>query len=40
MTKMEGRLIKTGRTEEFNKQFQDNINRGGGVFKRLSKEEL
>jgi hypothetical protein len=28
MTKMEGGLIKTGRTEEFNKQFQDNVSLG------------
>jgi hypothetical protein len=28
MMKMEGGLIKTGRTEEFNKQFQDNVSLG------------
>jgi hypothetical protein len=28
MTRMEGRLIKTGKSEEFNKQIQDNIERG------------
>jgi hypothetical protein len=28
MTKMEGGLIKTGRTEEFNKQFQGNVSLG------------
>ncbi len=38
MTRMEGRLSKTGRTEEFNRQFQDNIDRG--VFKCLLGEEL
>ncbi len=37
MRKMEARLLKTGRLEEFNRQFQDNIN--GGVFKRLTAEE-
>jgi hypothetical protein len=38
MTRMEGRLSKTGRTEEFNRQFHDNIDRR--VFKCLSGEEL
>jgi hypothetical protein len=38
MKRMEGRLVKTGRMEEFNKQFQDNIDRE--VFRRTSEEEL
>jgi hypothetical protein len=37
MTKMEARLERTGRLEEFNPQFQDNIDRG--VFSRLAVEE-
>jgi hypothetical protein len=32
------RLTKTGKTEEFNRQFQDNIDMG--VFRRLSHKEL
>jgi hypothetical protein len=38
MIRMEGRLVKTGRMEEFTKQFQDNIDRE--VFRRTFKEEL
>jgi hypothetical protein len=38
MMKMEGRLIKKERKEEFGKQFQNNIDRG--VFRCLSEEEL
>jgi hypothetical protein len=37
MGKIEARLVKTGRLEEFNRQFQDNVDRG--VFKTLSREE-
>ncbi len=37
MGKMEARLVKTGRLEEFNRQFKDNVDRG--AFKALSKEE-
>jgi hypothetical protein len=37
MGKMEARLVKMGRLEEFNRQFQDNVDRG--VFRALSKEE-
>jgi hypothetical protein len=37
MSKMGVRLVKTGRLEEFNHQFQDNVDRG--VFKVLSREE-
>jgi hypothetical protein len=37
MGKMEARLVKTGRLDEFNCQFQNNVDRG--VFKALSKEE-
>jgi hypothetical protein len=37
MGKMEARLVKTGRLEEFNRQFQDKADRG--VFKALSREE-
>jgi hypothetical protein len=38
MGKVEARLVKTGRLEEFNRQFQDNVDRG--VFKALSREEV
>jgi hypothetical protein len=37
MKKMEARLLKTGRLDEFNQQFQDNVDRG--VFKAVSREE-
>jgi diacylglycerol kinase len=37
MAKMEARLVKTRRLDEFNRQFQDNVVRG--VFQALSKEE-
>ncbi len=37
MGKVEARLVKTGRLEEFNRQFKDNVDRG--AFKALSKEE-
>ncbi len=37
MSKMETRLLKKGRIAEFNRQFQDNMNRG--VFKPISREE-
>jgi hypothetical protein len=37
MNNMEALLEKTGRLNEFNQQFQDNVDRG--VFKRLSQEE-
>ncbi len=37
MGKMEARLAKTGRLQEFNRQFQDNVDRG--VLKALFKEE-
>jgi hypothetical protein len=36
--RMEKRLIKQGRVEEFNNQFRDTVERG--VFKELSEEEL
>ncbi len=36
-SKMEARLLKTGRLDEFNRQFQDNVDRG--VFKAVSQEE-
>jgi hypothetical protein len=28
MSRMEARLLKTGRLDEFNRQFQDNVDRG------------
>jgi hypothetical protein len=34
---MEARLLKTGRLDEFNRQFQDNVDRG--VFKAVPREE-
>jgi hypothetical protein len=37
MSKMEARLLKTGRLDEFNRQFQDNVDRG--VFKAIPREE-
>jgi hypothetical protein len=37
MLKMEVGLIKTGRTEEFNNQFQDNVSLG--VLMKLTLEE-
>ncbi len=37
MSRMEARLLKKGRIAEFNRQFQDNVNRG--VFKPIPKEE-
>jgi hypothetical protein len=37
MSRMETRLLKKGRIAEFNRQFQDNVNRG--VFKPIPKEE-
>jgi hypothetical protein len=37
MSKMEARLLKTGRLDEFNRQFQDNVDRG--VFKAVPQEE-
>jgi hypothetical protein len=37
MTKMEARMERTGRLEEFNQQFQDNVDRA--VFRRLTAEE-
>jgi hypothetical protein len=37
MSRMEARLLKKGRLEEFNRQFQDNVNRG--VFKPIPREE-
>jgi hypothetical protein len=36
--RMEKRLIKPGRVEEFNNQFRDTVERG--VFRELSEEEL
>ncbi len=36
MSRMEARLLKKGRLEEFNRQFQDNVNRG--VFKPIPRE--
>jgi hypothetical protein len=36
--RMEKRLIKQGRVEEFNSQFRDTVERG--VFRELSEEEL
>ncbi len=38
MSKMEARLLKTGRLDEFNRQFQDNVDRG--VFKAVPREEV
>jgi hypothetical protein len=38
MEKMEKRLVKQGRVDEFNSQFKDTVDRG--VFRELSKEEL
>jgi hypothetical protein len=37
MSRMEARLLKKGRLEEFNRQFQDNVDRG--VFKPIPREE-
>jgi hypothetical protein len=37
MVRTEGRLIKTGRTEVFNEQFEDNIDRG--VFRHFLRVE-
>jgi hypothetical protein len=37
MSKMEARLLRTGRLDKFNRQFQDNVDRG--VFKAVSREE-
>jgi hypothetical protein len=37
MSKMEARLLKTGRLDEFNRHFQDNVDRG--VFKAVPREE-
>jgi hypothetical protein len=37
MSRMETRLLKKGRIAEFNRQFQDNVDRG--VFKPISREE-
>jgi hypothetical protein len=37
MGRMEARLVKTGRLDEFNQQFQDNVERG--VFKALTWKE-
>jgi hypothetical protein len=37
MSKMEAQLLKKGRLEEFNRQFQDNVDRG--VFKPIPREE-
>jgi hypothetical protein len=37
MSRMETRLVKKGRIAEFNRQFQDNVDRG--VFRPISKEE-
>ncbi len=37
MSRMETRLLKKGRIAEFNRQFQDNVDRG--VFKPIPKEE-
>jgi hypothetical protein len=37
MSRMETRLLKKGRIAEFNRQFQDNVNRG--VFKPIPREE-
>ncbi len=37
MSRMEARLLKKGRLDEFNRQFQDNVDRG--VFKPIPKKE-
>jgi hypothetical protein len=37
MSRMEARMLKKGRLEEFNRQFQNNVDRG--VFKPIPKEE-
>jgi hypothetical protein len=37
MSRMEARLLKKGRIAEYNRQFQDNVNRG--VFKPIPREE-
>jgi hypothetical protein len=37
MSRMEARLLKSGRLEEFNRQFEDNVDRG--MFKPIPKEE-
>jgi hypothetical protein len=37
MSKMEARLLKMGRLDEFNRQFQDNVDRG--VFKAVPRKE-
>ncbi len=37
MSRMETRLLKKGRLDEFNRQFQDNVDRG--VFRPIPKEE-
>jgi hypothetical protein len=37
MSRMESRLLKKGRIAEFNRQFQDNVDRG--VFRPISREE-
>jgi hypothetical protein len=37
MSRMEARLLKSGRLEEFNRQFQDNVDRG--VFRPIPKGE-
>jgi hypothetical protein len=37
MSRMEARLLKEGRIAEFNRQFQDNVNRG--VFRPIPREE-
>jgi hypothetical protein len=37
MGKMESRIVKSGRLDEFNRQFQDNVDRG--VLRQLTKNE-
>ncbi len=37
MSRMETRLVRKGRIAEFNRQFQDNVDRG--VFKPISREQ-
>jgi hypothetical protein len=37
MSRMEARLLKKGRLDEFNRQFQDNMDQG--MFKPIPKEE-
>jgi hypothetical protein len=37
MSRMETRLLKKGRLDEFNQQFQNNVDRG--VFRPIPKEE-